>query len=187
MHRGGQYRATGMAVRFNCRRSSCAQQYKNGFREDQLWPQLVKVLLAEHEQIACLLLGQAVAADRQAPSPDAEAMARLKEQRAQLMDLQQQGLPVADALRAVEREVAAVKAAAVAGQSKSAMAIAQLGQEILGGEAGADALMDAVLVQALQEPYPAVLQDEWTAALVRACTKQVVVDHKQIVRIDLNL
>jgi hypothetical protein len=87
----------------------------------------------------------------------------------------------------VEREVAAVKSAAIAGQSKSAIAIAQLGQEILGGDAGADALMDAVLVQALQEPYPAVLQDEWTAALVRACTKQVVVDHKQIVRIDLNL
>ena len=120
-----------MAVRLNCHRSSCAQRYKNGFREDQLWPQLVKVLLAEHEQIASLLLGQAAAADRQSPSPDAEAMARLKEQRAQLMDIQQQGLPVADALRAVEREVAAVKSAAIAGQSKSAMSIAQLGQEIL--------------------------------------------------------
>ena len=174
-----------MAVRFNCRRSSCAQHYKNGFREDQIWPQLVKTLLVEHEQIASLLLGQAAAADRQSPSPDAEAMARLTEQRAQLMDLQQQGLPVADALRAVEREVAAVKSAAIAGQSKSAMAIAQLGQEILGDDAGANALMEAVLVQALQEPYPAVLQDEWTAALVRACTTKVVIDHKQITRIEL--
>ena len=112
-------------------------------------------------------------------------MARLTEQRAQLMDLQQQGLPVADALRAVEREVAAVRSAAIAGQSKSALAIAQLGQEILGDDAGADALMEAVLVQALQEPYPAVLQDEWTAALVRACTTKVVIDHKQITRIEL--
>jgi DNA invertase Pin-like site-specific DNA recombinase len=187
MHRGGQYRTTGMAVRFNCRRTNCEQHYKNGFREDQIWPQLVRALLAEHEQIASLLLGQAAAADRQSPSPDAEAMARLKEQRAQLMDLQQQGLPVADALRAVEREVAAVKSAAIAGQSKSAMAIAQLGLEILGSDAGANALMDAVLVQALQEPYPAVLQDEWTASLVRACTKQVVIDHKRITRIELAL
>lgn len=185
MHRGGQYRTTGMVVRFNCQRSSCPQHYKNGFREDQIWPQLVKVLLAKHEQIASLLLGQAAAADRQSPSPDAEAMARLKEQRAQLMDLQQQGLPVADALRAVEREVAAVKSAAIAGQSKSAMAIAQLGQEILGDDAGSDALMEAVLVQALQEDYPAVLQDDWTAAIVRACTQKVVVDQKKVVSVEL--
>lgn len=103
------------------------------------------------------------------------------------MQLQQQGLPVADALRAVEREEAAVRATAIATQGTTARAIAQLGQEILGDDADADALMEAVLAQALQEPYPAVLQDEWTAALVRACTKQVVVDHKQIMRIELAL
>ena len=101
------------------------------------------------------------------------------------MQLQQQGLPVADALRAVEREEAAVKAAAVAGQGTTAKAIAQLGQEILGGAAGAAELMEAVMVAALQESYPAVLTDEWTAALIRACTKQVLIDQKQVQGVEL--
>ena len=187
MHRGGQCKATGMAVRFNCRRAACSQHNKNGIREDHTWPQLCASLLDRRSEITELLLGNAERADSKTASPDADALGRLKDQRSQLMQLQQQGLPVADALRAVEREEAAVRATAIATQGTTARAIAQLGQEILGGDAGANALMDAVLVQALQEPYPAVLQDEWTAALVRACTKQVVVDHKRIVRIELAL
>jgi hypothetical protein len=45
--------------------------------------------------------------------------------------------------------------------------------------------MEAVMVAALQESYPVVLTDEWTAALIRACTKQVVIDQKQIQRVEL--
>lgn len=137
MHRGGQCKATGNRVRFNCRRVTCPQLNKNGIREDELWPGLAAAILKQRSEIANLLLGNAEAADRQAPSPDAEALARLRDQKEQLMQLQQQGLPVADALRAVEREEAAVKAAAVAGQGSTARAIAELGQEILGGAAGA--------------------------------------------------
>jgi len=185
MHRGGQCKATGNRVRFNCRRVTCPQLNKNGIREDELWPDLAAAILKQRSEIANLLLGNAEAADRQTPSPDAEALARLRDQKEQLMQLQQQGLPVADALRAVEREEAAVKAAAVAGQGSTARAIAQLGQEILGGAAGAAELMEAVMVAALQESYPAVLTDEWTAALIRACVKQVVIDQKQIQRVEL--
>jgi DNA invertase Pin-like site-specific DNA recombinase len=187
MHRGGQCKATGLAVRFNCRRSTCPQLNKNGIREDHLWPHLAAAILQQHTKIANLLMGNAEAADRQAPSPDAEALTRLREQKEQLLQLQQQGLPVADALRAVEREEAAVKAAAIAGQGTTAKAIAQLGQEILGGEAGGTELMAALLVQGLQEDYPTVLADEWTAALVRTCTDQVVVDQKQVQRVQLSI
>jgi DNA invertase Pin-like site-specific DNA recombinase len=187
MHRGGQCKATGMAVRFNCRRSTCPQLNKNGIREDHLWPHLAAAILQQHTKIANLLMGNAEAADRQAPSPDAEALTRLKDQKEQLLQLQQQGLPVADALRAVEREEAAVKAAAIAGQGTTAKAIAQLGQEVLGGEAGGTELMAALLVQGLQEDYPSVLADEWTAALVRTCTDQVVVDQKQVQRVQLSI
>ncbi|MFN4867127.1 MAG: recombinase family protein [Cyanobium sp.] len=185
MHRGGQCQKTGMAVRFNCRRAACPQFSKNGIREDHLWGHLADALISRRVEITDLLLGNAERDDRRQPSPDAEALSRLKDQREQLMDLQQQGLPVADALRAVEREVAAVKAAAVASQGTTARAIAQLGQEVLGAEAGAGDLMMAVLVQALQESYPAVLQDDWTAAIVRACTQKVVVDQKQVVSVEL--
>jgi hypothetical protein len=175
-----------MAVRFNCRRATCPQFSKNGIREDHLWGYLADALISRRIEITELLLGNAERDDRREPSPDAEALSRLKDQRAQLMDLQQQGLPVADALRAVEREVAAVKAAAVASQGTTARAIAQLGQEVLGAEAGAGDLMMAVLVQAVQEePYPAVLQDDWTAAIVRACTRKVVIDKKVVVSIEL--
>lgn len=185
MHRGGQCQKTGMAVRFNCRRAACPQFSKNGIREDHLWGHLADALISRRVEITDLLLGNAERDDRREPSPDAEALSRLKDQRAQLMDLQQQGLPVADALRAVEREVAAVKAAAVASQGTTARAIAQLGQEVLGAEAGAGDLMMAVLVQSLQESYPAVLQDDWTAAIVRACTQKVVIDQKQVVSVEL--
>lgn len=78
-----------------------------------------------------------------------------------------------------------MKAAAVASQGPTARAIAQLGQEILGGDAGATELMEAVMAQAFQEAYPLVLADEWTAALVRACTRQVVVSQKQVERVEL--
>ena len=101
------------------------------------------------------------------------------------MQLQQQGLPVADALRAVEREEVAVKAAAMVTQGTTARAIARLGQEVLGGDAGAAELMEAVMAQAVQERYPAVLEDEWTAALVRACTIHVVVSQKQVDSVEL--
>lgn len=185
MHRGGQCRKTGMAVRFNCRRASCPQLSRNGIREDRVWQELGSALISRRSEITELLLGNAERADRETPSPDAGALARLKDQREQLLQLQQQGLPVADALRAVEREAAAVKAAAVASQGATASAIAQLGQEALGGDAGAAELMEAVMVAALQESYPAVLTDEWTAALIRACVKQVVIDQKQIQRVEL--
>lgn len=185
MHRGGQCKSTGMAVRFNCRRASCPQLNKNGIREDHLWPHLRDALISRRPEITELLLGNAERADRETPSPDADALARLKDQRGQLLLLQQQGLPVGDALRAVEREEAAVKAAAVASQGTTAAAIAQLGQEVLGGDAGAAELMEAVMVQALQEAYPSALMDEWTAALIRACTDRVLVDQKQVQRVEL--
>jgi DNA invertase Pin-like site-specific DNA recombinase len=187
MHRGGQCKSTGMAVRFNCRRATCPQLNKNGIREDHLWPHVAAALINRRHEITGLLLGNAERADQQTPSPDAEALARLKDQRSQLMQLQQQGLPVADALRAVEREEAAVKAAAVASQGTTARAIAQLGQEILGGDAGAADLMLAVLVQALQESYPAPLLDDWTAAIVRVCVGKVVVDQKQVASVALTI
>jgi DNA invertase Pin-like site-specific DNA recombinase len=185
MHRGAQCKGTGNRARFNCRRVTCPQLNRNGIREDHLWPHMAAAILKQRSEIANLLLGNAQAADRKAPCPDAEALARLRDQREQLMQLQQQGLPVADALRAVEREEVAVKAAAMVTQGTTARAIARLGQEVLGGDAGAAELMEAVMAQAVQERYPAVLEDEWTAALVRACTRHVVVSQKQVESVEL--